>query len=207
MAMSRSRSRRVKERRAREQKRIAVIVAGTASLLLAGAVLWLLHAPPRATAAIGGPFRLSASNGQIIDNRSFPGRFTLLYFGYTHCQDICPTTLAALAGALKLLGHDADRVQPLFVTVDPGRDTPTVLQMYLAKFTPQLIGLTGTPQQIAAIERAFHITSIVHRTAIGYDLDHSAVLYLMSPDGRFVAPIRAGETAPAMAATLARYLS
>ncbi len=197
----------MKERHAREQKRIAAIVAGTASLLLAGAVLWLLHAPPRATAAIGGPFRLPASNGQIIDSRSFPGRFRLLYFGYTHCQDICPTTLDALAGALKLLGHDADRVQPLFVTVDPGRDTPMVLQTYLAKFSPQLVGLTGTPQQIAAIERAFHVTSIVHGTATGYDIDHSAVLYLMSPDGRFVAPIRAGTTAAAMAATLARYLS
>jgi protein SCO1/2 len=196
-------------RRGRERKRLAAIAAGAVCLLLlASATLWLLGTPPRATASVGGPFRLSASNGRIIDNRSFPGRYKLLYFGYTHCRDICPTTLAALAGALQMLGQKADRIQPLFVTVDPERDTATVLRTYLAGFTPRLLGLTGTPKQIAAIERAYRVTSIVHPTASGgYDLDHSSVLYLMGPNGRFVAPLRADEPAAAMAATLARYLS
>ena len=208
MPMPNNRSRRMKERRARERMRIATIVAGTSFLLLAaGAILWLLGAPSRGGAAIGGPFQLSASNGRVIDNRSFPGRFTLLYFGYTHCQDICPTTLAALARALRLLGQDAARVQPLFITVDPARDTPAVLQAYLTKFTPRLIGLTGTPEQIAAVEHAYHVVAIVRRTGFGYSVDHSAVLYLMSPDGRFLAPIRVGETAAAMAATIAQYIS
>ncbi len=209
MVTDRYRSRAAEARRARERKTLAAITAGAGCvLLLATGTLGLLGTSPRATASVGGPFRLSASNGRTIDDRSFPGRYKLLYFGYTHCRDICPTTLAAVAGALQILGHKADRIQPLFVTVDPERDTAKVLRTYLASFTPRLLGLTGTPKKIAAIERAYRVTSIVHPAASGgYDLDHSSVLYLMSPDGRFVAPVRADEPAAAMAATLARYVS
>lgn len=209
MATGRNRSRATKARRGRERKAVAAISAGAVCVvLLAGAVLWLLGTSPRGTAAVGGPFRLTASDGRTIDDRSFPDRYKLLYFGYTHCRDICPTTLAALADALRILGQKADRVQPLFVTVDPERDTANVLRTYLASFTPRLLGLTGKPKQIVAIERAYRVTSIAHPAVSGdYDLDHSSVLYLMRPDGRFVAPLSADEPAAAMAATLARSMS
>jgi protein SCO1/2 len=172
-------------------------------LLLASCYLWLLGTPPRGTAAVGGPFRLTASDDRAIDDRSFPGHYLLLYFGYTHCRDVCPTTLSALSGALNGLGRRADLIQPLFVTLDPGRDTPPVLRAYLASFTPRLLGLTGTPEQISTIEHAYRVSNIVHP---GGDMDHTSVLYLMSPDGGFVAPIPAEASAAEMAAALTGYL-
>lgn len=196
-------------RRQRSRHRLVAVVSGAAFLLLlASCYLWLLGVPPPTTDAIGGPFQLTASDGRIVDERSFPGRYLLLYFGYTHCRDVCPTTLTALAGALDALGQKAALVQPLFVTLDPSRDTPQVLQTYLVAFTPRLLGLTGMPGQLSAMERAYRVTSLVHPTAAGdYDIDHSSVLYLMNTDGRFIAPIRADATAVEMAAALATYLS
>ena len=196
-------------RRQRSRHGLVAVVSGAASLLLlAGCYLWLLGTPPGATDAVGGPFRLIASDGRTVDERSFPGRYMLVYFGYTHCRDVCPTTLTALAGALDTLGKKATLVQPLFVTLDPGRDTPQVLQTYLLAFTPRLLGLTGTPGQLSTMERAYRVTSLVHPTvAGGYDIDHSSVLYLMNADGRFIAPIPADATAVEMAAALATYLS
>jgi protein SCO1/2 len=200
--------RRAEARRRRDRKGLVVVAFGAACLLLlASCYLWLLGTPPRATAAIGGPFQLIASDGRIINERSFPSHYELLYFGYTHCRDACPTTLDALAGALDALGRRADLIQPLFVTLDPGRDTAQVLRAYLASFTPRLLGLTGTQEQISTIERAYRVSSNVHPAPSGsYDLDHSSVLYLMSPDGHFVAPIRADAPAAEMAVTLAGYV-
>jgi protein SCO1 len=195
-------------RRRRDREGLLVAISGVAFLLLlASSYLWLLALPPRATEAPGGPFRLTASDGRIVNELSFPGRYKLLYFGYTHCRDVCPTTLASLAGALDTLGHKADLIEPLFITLDPDRDTPNVLRTYLAAFTPRLLGLTGTAAQLGAIAHTYRVTSLVHPAAAGgYDLDHSSVLYLMAPDGRFIAPIRADASAAEMAATLATYL-
>ena len=195
-------------RRRRDREGLLVAISGVAFLLLlASSYLWLLGLPPRATEALGGPFRLTASDGRIVNELSFPGRYKLLYFGYTHCRDVCPTTLASLAGALDTLGHKADLIEPLFITLDPDRDTPNVLRTYLAAFTPRLLGLTGTAAQLGAIAHTYRVTSLVHPAAAGgYDLDHSSVLYLMAPDGRFIAPIRADASAAEMAATLATYL-
>jgi len=195
-------------RRRRDREGLLVAISGVAFLLLlASSYLWLLGLPPRATEALGGPFRLTASDGRIVNELSFPGRYKLLYFGYTHCRDVCPTTLASLAGALDTLGQKADLIEPLFITLDPDRDTPNVLRTYLAAFTPRLLGLTGTAAQLGAIAHTYRVTSLVHPAAAGgYDLDHSSVLYLMAPDGRFIAPIRADASAAEMAATLATYL-
>ena len=195
-------------RRRRDREGLLIAISGVAFLLLlASSYLWLLGLPPRATEALGGPFRLTASDGRIVNELSFPGRYKLLYFGYTHCRDVCPTTLASLAGALDTLGHKADLIEPLFITLDPDRDTPNVLRTYLAAFTPRLLGLTGTAAQLGAIAHTYRVTSLVHPAAAGgYDLDHSSVLYLMAPDGRFIAPIRADASAAEMAATLATYL-
>jgi protein SCO1/2 len=180
-------------------------------LLLAGGYLWMLGgtAPPR-TMAVGGPFSLTASDGATVTDRQFRGRYMLLYFGYTSCQDVCPVTLSAVTEALDLLGPRSARVQPLFVTVDPQRDTPDVLRRYVASFTPRLLGLTGTPSQIRQMEQTYRVSSSVHPGSpgsAGYTMDHSSVLYLIGPDGVFLAPIRADESGQAMASDIARHLS
>ena len=190
----------------------AALCTAAALLALAGGYLWLLGgtAPPR-PAAIGGPFELTASSGEAMTDRSFRGRYVLIYFGYTSCEDICPVTLSAVAEALDALGPKAARIQPLFVTVDPQRDTPEVLRRYVGGFSPRLIGLTGTPAEIGRMQREYHVTSVAHpsHTAgpMGYVVDHSSVLYLVGPDGRYLAPIRADATGAEMASDIAKHLS
>ena len=134
----------------------------------------------------------------------------LLYFGYTSCQDVCPVTMTAVGDALDVLGPKAARVQPLFVTVDPQRDTPDVLRRYLMPFSPRLVGLTGTPGQLRQMEQSYRVASTVHPGAMGtagYTIDHSSVLYLIGPDGRYIAPIRADESGGDMARDIAGHLS
>ena len=189
----------------------AVLGGAAGLLLLAGGYLWMLGGttPPRPI-GVGGPFSLTASDGAAVTDRNFRGRYMLLYFGYTSCQDVCPVTLSAVADALDVLGSRSIRVQPLFVTVDPQRDTPDVLRRYVATFTPRLLGLTGTQSQIRQIEQSYRVSSAVHPTgpgSAGYTMDHSSVLYLIGPDGRFLAPIRADEGGQEMANDIARHLS
>lgn len=160
-----------------------------------------------AGASIGGPFTLTDSAGKTVTDRDFRGKFMLVYFGYTFCPDVCPTTLNQVAVALDKLGAKADRVQPLFVTVDPGRDTPEAMRQYTAAFTPRLLGLTGTPEQIAVVAKEYRVYYAEHRTGpspLDYTMDHSSILYLMGPDGNFVAPIRADEDGAEMAADIGK---
>lgn len=201
--------RRADRRRARERRGLLAAAGGVACvLLLASLYLMLLGRPPAVVGGIGAPFRLAASDGSIVTDRSFPGRYMLIYFGYSHCRDVCPTTLATLAAALDMMGSRADRVQPLFVTVDPQRDDPAVLGRYVAAFSPRLLGLTGATGQIRAMERAYRVRSVAHPLAGGaYSVEHSSVLYLIAPDGTFAAPIRADEPPAEMAADIARDLS
>ena len=134
----------------------------------------------------------------------------LVYFGYTFCPDVCPTTLNQVAEALEKLGPKADRVQPLFITVDPKRDTPPVVQQFVSAFTPRLIGLTGTPEEIAKVAKEYRVYYAVHENGGSpgdYTVDHSSILYLMGPSGNFVAPIRADESGAEIATNIARYLS
>lgn len=173
----------------------------------AGVFLWLSGS---AGAAIGGPFTLENGSGQTVTDRSFRGKYMLVYFGYTYCPDVCPTTLNEVAGALDQLGPKAKLIQPLFITVDPRRDTPAAMKQYASAFTPRLMGLTGTPEQIDQVEREYHVYAAKHVTGPGpndYSMDHSSVLYLMGPDGRFIAPIDAGDTAPQLAQKLAGLVS
>ena len=168
---------------------IALLLLGT------GGFLWLNG--EAGGPVVGGPFTLENADGQTVTDRDFRGKYMLVYFGYTYCPDVCPTTLNAVADALDKLGNKADRLQPLFVTVDPRRDTPAVMKQYTAAFTPRLEGLTGTPAEIAAAAKEYHVYYAEHRTGPGpndYSMDHSSILYLMAPDGRFIAPIRADET-------------
>src|SRR5258708_2337160 len=141
-------------------------------------------APPTAA---GGPFALTAADGRAVTDQTYRGKWLLVYFGYTHCPDVCPTTLSEMAAALQHLGPLADRVQPLFITLDPRRDTQAVLAEYVTAFDARIVGLTGTPQQIAAAARSYQVFyERVDRDDGDYLIDHSSYLYVMNPDGRFV---------------------
>jgi protein SCO1/2 len=148
--------------------------------------------PMRATTSpvtIGGPFTLVAPDGTTVTEQTYRGKWLLVYFGFTFCPDTCPTTLLEIATALEKLGPEADRLQPLFITVDPLRDTPAVMGNYTQSFHPRIIGLTGTPQQIAAVAQEYGIYYAPHRTgpaAEDYVMDHGTYLYLMDPHGKFV---------------------
>ncbi|WP_419729478.1 SCO family protein [Lichenicola sp.] len=162
--------------------------------------------PPMAMeAAVGGPFELRDGSGQVVTDRSWPGKFLLIYFGYTHCPSVCPTTLANIGGALDSIGKTADRVQPLFITIDPARDTSKVVAEYAQMFWPRLVGLTGTSSQIAQAAKEYDIYYAPHRdspTGSDYSMDHTSVVYLVAPDGRIAATIDASRKAPQMAASI-----
>jgi len=150
-------------------------------------------APPApaatSTVTIGGPFTLSAPDGKMVTDQTFRGKWLLVYFGYTFCANSCPTMLLEIATALKKLGADAAKVQPLFITIDPQRDTAEVMQQYTQSFDPRIIGLTGTSQQIAAVAKEYGAYYIRHGTGPGaedYVMDHSTYLYLMDPEGKYV---------------------
>lgn len=158
----------------------------------------------------GGPFTLTAHDGRRLSDTDFRGRFMLVYFGYTTCEDLCPLDLAVIEAALKELGPAADIVQPLFVTVDPARDTVPVMAAYVANFHPRLIGLTGSEPEIAAVARAYKVHRRKVRPAAGgpeaYIVDHGSLTYLMGPDGQFRTLVPHKTEAAAMAAVLRRYL-
>ena len=174
-------------------------------LLGAGLFMWFNgDAGPK----VGGPFALENGNGQVVTDRTFRGKYMLVYFGYTHCPDVCPTTLNAVADALDKLGPLANKLQPVFITIDPKRDTPAVMKEYAAAFTPRLVGLTGTPEQIAKVAKEYHVFySVTQKAPNDYEVDHSSVLYLMGPKGKFVAPLRTGETGEEIANRLRKLMS
>jgi protein SCO1 len=180
-------------------------------LIGAGGFLWLSSGSGGngGGLGIGGPFTLQNGNGKAVTDKDFRGKYMLVYFGYTFCPDVCPTTLNAVADAVDKLGPAASRIQPLFITVDPKRDTPAVVKQYAAAFGPNIEGLTGTPEEIAAVAKEYRVYYAEHRTGPGpndYSMDHSSVLYLMSPTGGFVAPVRADQTGDEIAANLKKLM-
>jgi protein SCO1/2 len=154
-----------------------------------------------AASDIGGPFRLVDQTGAPVDESILRGKWSAVFFGYTYCPDVCPTTLADLARATDSLGGNARRFQVVFITVDPERDTPTALRSYLSSssFPKGARGLTGTEAQIAAVAKAYHVYFRKAPQGDSYTMDHSAVVYLMDPHGRFVRPLDVG-TPPAQIA-------
>jgi protein SCO1 len=162
--------------------------------------------PGRGTVAIGGPFHLIDQNGKPFGDQDMKGKPYLVFFGYTHCPDICPTTLFDMSQLMRKLGPDADRVGALFITVDPERDTTAVLKDYMASFDPHVRGLTGAP---AAIEQAIKDYRVYAKKVPlqggDYSMDHTALVYLMDKDGRFVAPFNMQRTADTEAAEVRRY--
>jgi protein SCO1 len=180
-------------------------------LLLFGGILLIgghgLSPIGQAVAAIGGPLNLEDQNGKPFTDAQMKGRPFLVFFGFTHCPDICPTTLFDMSQVMKALGPDADRVGALFITVDPDRDTPKVLRDYLSNFDPHLRGLTGNQAQIEAAIREYRVYAKKVPLENGdYTMDHTAMVYLMDKDGRFVAPFSMTRTPVAEAAELRRYL-
>ncbi len=149
--------------------------------------------PPLQGATIGGPFSLTDGDGRRVTDRDFAGKYRLMYFGYTFCPDVCPVDLNALMLGLKAFERSdparAARVQPIFITVDPERDTPAVVKAYAAHFSPRLIGLTGTPAEIAAVAREYLISYARQPGATrgSYLVAHARLAYLMGPDGKPIA--------------------
>lgn len=157
-------------------------------------------------AAIGGPFALLDQNGQTITDRDLKGRPFLVFFGFTHCPDVCPATLFEMSETLGKLGKDADKVNALFVTIDPERDTPDKLKDYLSSFDPRLKGLTGDPAAIAAMLKAYRVyAKKVPLDGGEYTMDHTAFVYLMDKQGNFVAPFSLKRSPEDAAADLRRY--
>jgi protein SCO1/2 len=136
---------------------------------------------------IGGPFVLIASDRTMVTDRSFRGRWMLVYFGYTHCPNVCPTALLMIAEAMDTLGSLAAKVQPLFVTIDPERDTPEVIGEFIRSFDPRILGLTGTADEIAAVAKQYgFFFEKVSGELDNYMIDHGSDVYVIDPDGRYV---------------------
>lgn len=154
--------------------------------------------------AFGGPFTLVDHTGRTVTERDFLGKYTLVFFGFTYCPDVCPTTLQDVATILDRLGPFAERVQPLFITIDPERDSPAVMASYAQTFHPRIVGLTGTPEQVREAAKAY---KVFYRKADdgrgGYLMEHTAVLFLMDPEGRHL-EILPREMPPSKMAELVR---
>ena len=158
---------------------------------------------------IGGAFELTGHHGRTVKDGDFRGRFMLVFFGYGYCPDVCPTGLATVAAALDALGDKAGRVQPLFITVDPARDTAEFLADYVGQFHPKFVGLTGTEAKIADVAKKYRVyyRKAENGSATDYLVDHSSFVYLMGPDGKFLTMFRHAMRPDDMAAAIASYIA
>ncbi len=180
-------------------------------VLVFGLIVYLTGGSPLpagpAIAGVGGPFHLEDQDGKPFGDADMKGRPYLVFFGFTHCPDICPTTLFDISQVLAKLGKDADRTGAVFITVDPERDTPALMKDYLSNFDPHLRGLTGDRPSIDAALKAYRVyAKKIPLEGGDYTMDHTAIVYLMDKNGRFVAPFNLKQTPEAAAAELRRYL-
>jgi len=193
-----------------------ILAAALLFTAVASTALWIIGNHQRASigasetqtkAQIGGPFTLTDQNGQRRTDADFRGRYMLIFFGFTNCPDVCPTTLSVFSEALNKLGPKADRVVPIFISVDPERDTPELLKSYLASFGPRFVGLTGTPDEVAKVAKAYRVYYQKRALEGGaYAVDHSSVIYLMDDKGKFAAYYTLERGPDALAADLAKRL-
>ena len=195
----------------RTAARPLVIVAAFAGSLVIGllVMLWALGgARSIATpAAIGGPFQLTDQSGQTVTDKEMQGRPTLIFFGFTHCPDVCPTSLFEISEVLRAMGQDADKVNAYFISVDPERDTTDAMKDYLSSFDPHLKGLTGPPDDLAKVISEYRVYAKKVPLKDGdYTMDHTALVYLMDREGKFVAPFNLKRTPDEAASDLKRYL-
>lgn len=169
--------------------------------VLAAFVILVAGAAPLRAASIGGPFELVDQSGRTVTEADYAGKFLLVYFGYTFCPDVCPTELLVISQALDELGDDAEDIQPIFITVDPERDTVDLMAQYVPSFHPRLVGLTGTVEQVNAAAKAYRV--YFRKGAVDeegeYLMDHTSITYFMSPDGEYVAHFSYGQGPEKMA--------
>ena len=160
-------------------------------------------------ALVGGPFTLTDHTGRRVTDQDFRGRFMIVFFGFTFCPDVCPTALQVMAAALDKIGPKAEQITPVLITVDPERDTPEQMAMYVKSFHPRLVGLTGSPEEIAAVAKAYraYFKRVPDpKSSGGYTMDHSAIIYVMGPDGAFRTHFTYTVNADAMAERLTKLL-
>lgn len=184
--------------------RVAVATAAAALALVA---FWLAWAPKASSPSlIGGPFALANGSGATVTDVSLRGRPFLVYFGYTHCPDTCPTELARISDVLAAMGDKA--VPALFITVDPERDTPKVVQDYSSSFGPHVVGLSGSPEAIRSAERAYRVFARKGKVEPdgSYSMDHSSIVYLMDKSGNFVEALNIERTPEQSAKEVESYL-
>jgi cytochrome oxidase Cu insertion factor (SCO1/SenC/PrrC family) len=185
-----------------------------AVLVICGMLLYRLVMERTSTATVsgealvGGPFELTDHNGNKVTDQTYKGRMMLIYFGFTYCPDACPTALGVMSAALDKLDVAADRVVPILITVDPERDTPQVLKDYVSNFHPQMVGLTGTPEQIAQVAKAYRVyyQKAAGATSEDYLMDHTLLVYLMDGDGKFVKHFTAEATPDQIADEIRQHL-
>lgn len=196
---------------------LLILTIGTAIALAIGLVGRALYIDPKAgggreasatgAALIGGPFSLTDQDGKRVDEAQFRGKLMLVNFGYSFCPDVCPTTLLDMSQAMEALGKDADKVQPIFITIDPERDTPPEIKKFLGNFDPRLIGLTGTAAEIAAAAKAYRVFYAKAKGAErDYLMDHSALVYLMDRNGKYLTHFSANTRGPDMAQAIKKFL-
>jgi protein SCO1/2 len=194
-------------------ERILMLVAGLlAGLIIGVGLFWQPEMPerplPRAVIAAGGDFTLQSAKG-AVSLKDYRGKLVLVYFGYTFCPDVCPTSLATAAEALAALTPDeAARVRGIFVSVDPERDTMEILKAYAPFFHPSITGASGTPDQVAEVARRYGVSYMKQKSVDGrpYTVDHSSFTYLVAPDGRLATALPHGTPAPEVLAAIRRSL-
>jgi protein SCO1 len=189
---------------------LVIVTAFAASLVLGLLIVfWAMGGVSKVAqpAAIGGPFQLTDQNGKSVTDKNLKGKPTLIFFGYTHCPDVCPTSLFEISEVLRAMGKDADKVNAVFISVDPERDTPATMKDYLSSFDPHLEGLSGDPAETAKVITSYRVYAKKVPTKDGdYTMDHTALIYLMDRDGHFVSPFNLKRTPEEAAVELKRYL-
>ena len=190
---------------------LAAFVAGSIGALM----LYTLVGPRMAQnqvvtgkALIGGPFSLVNQDGERVTEKDFRGKYMLVYFGYTYCPDICPAELQVMSAALDELGEKAENVTPVFITVDPERDTVEQMKSYVGNFHPRLVGLTGSKEDVQAAAKAYRVyyARAKSDSATDYLMDHASIVYLMSPEGEYLAHFAYGTGVEKMAKGIAKFL-
>jgi protein SCO1/2 len=193
-------------------RRLVLLFAGISVALALGLVAgrWLLPEQQQGSGMvqIGGPFSLVDHNGRQVTQADYAGRYLLIYFGYTYCPDVCPTELQTMTEALDLLGDDAKAVQPLFITIDPARDTVPAMADYVSHFYDSFVGLTGSAAQVAAAAKAYRVyyAKGPEEEDGVYLMDHSSFIYLMGPDGGYLAHFGPQTSPQAMADKIRSFL-
>lgn len=186
---------------------LILFALGLVALGVAATVLLVPKAGQVATSSVGGPFTLTDQDGRRVTERDFAGATHLVFFGFTHCPDVCPTTLQQIGDVLQALGPKGKDTKALFIAVDPERDTPEALKTYLASFDPRIVGLTGSPEEVTAAVKGYRAYVRKVPTKEGdYTMEHTALVYIMDGRNRFVTALNLTKPADQAAAELAKAL-